>query len=91
MYKILPYSYKQAKKIGVEIVPSENKLKKIDVYKNGRYILSIGANGYFDYPNYIKYFGKEVADKRKKLYKARHKKDINRKGTAGYYAYKILW
>ena len=32
-----------------------------------------------------------MADERKRLYKIRHKKDITKKGTPGYYAYKLLW
>jgi len=32
-YKILPYSYEQANKLNVVIVPSTNPKKKIDVYK----------------------------------------------------------
>ena len=91
MYQILPYSYKQAKKIGVKIAPSERTGKKIDIYKKGKYILSIGAEGYLDYPYYVKYFGKDIANNRRKLYRLRHKKDLNVKGSAGYYANKILW
>jgi hypothetical protein len=44
-----------------------------------------------DYPTYILYCGKEFANERKKLYKIRHKKDRNIKGSRGYYADKILW
>jgi hypothetical protein len=44
-----------------------------------------------DYPHYLKYFGKKIADERKRLYKIRHKKDRMIKGTAGYYADKLLW
>lgn len=32
-YKILPYSYDQAKKLDVVILPSSNPKKKIDVYQ----------------------------------------------------------
>ena len=32
-YKITKYSYQQAKKLNVEIKPSSNKKKKIDVLK----------------------------------------------------------
>ena len=34
--KIKDCSYKQAEKLGVEIKPSTNPKKKIDVYKNGK-------------------------------------------------------
>lgn len=87
-YKITNYSYKQAKKLNVEIKPSTNKKKKIDVFKNDKKIASIGSIGYLDFPNYLK---KDInlANERRKLYKQRHKKDLNSKN--GFYANKILW
>jgi hypothetical protein len=90
-YRIKPYSYKQAKKLNVEIKPSKVKGKKIDVFKKGKKVASIGALGYNDYPTYIQKKGKKFADKRRKLYKIRHEKDRKIKGTAGYYADQILW
>lgn len=91
MYNILPYSKEQAKKLGVDIKPSKNKNKKIDVYKNDKFITSIGATGYKDFPTYMKEEGLEKAKERRKLYKLRHEKDRKIKGTAGFYADKILW
>lgn len=95
-YKILPYSFQKAKELGVEIKPSTNSLKKIDVFKNGKKIASIGANGMNDYANYLEkekkgQFEKGYADKRRKLYKIRHQKDRKILGSNGYYADKILW
>ena len=52
-YKILPYSKQQAFKLGVEIKPSTNSLKKIDVFKNGKKVATIGASGMNDYPTYL--------------------------------------
>ena len=49
-YKITDYSYNQAKKLNVQIKPSTNKKKKIDVYKDNKKIASIGGIGYYDYP-----------------------------------------
>ena len=91
MYNITAYSYIQAKALGVEIKPSSKKNKKIDVIKNGRIISSVGDVRYKDYPTYMKENGKEYADKRKKLYKQRHKNDINVKDSKGFYAGKLLW
>ena len=91
MYKILPYSYRQANKLGVKIRPSHNKTKKIDVLKGDKVVASVGANGMNDYPTYMKTRGKTYANKRRKLYKMRHKKDRTKRGTAGYYADQILW
>ena len=90
-YRIKEYSKKQAKKLGVTIKPSKSKGKKIDVFKNDKKLASIGALGYKDYPTYIKEKGKKYANERRRLYKIRHKKDRNIKGSAGYYADKILW
>jgi len=90
-YKITSYSKNRAKKLGVTIKPSSNKKKKIDVFKNGKKIASIGAVGYKDFPTYKATEGKEVADKKRKAYKARHEKDRHKKGSNGYYADQILW
>lgn len=95
-YKILPYSFRKAKELGVVIKPSSNLLKKIDVFKNGKKIASIGAKGMSDYPTYLEkekkgYYPKGYANQRRKLYKIRHEKDRHIVGTNGYYADKILW
>jgi len=90
-YKIKSRQFKNAKKLGVTIKPSNLKSKKIDVFKNGSKIASIGAKGYKDYATYISERGLEYANKRKKLYKQRHNKDRKVKGSNGYYADKILW
>ena len=93
MYNITDYSKRQAKKLNVEIKPSSKKNKKIDVIKNNKVVVSIGDIKYKsnDYPTYIKTHGKAYADERRRLYKIRHKKDIQQKNTAGFYANKILW
>lgn len=87
MYDILPYSYNQAAKLGVEIKPSTKKGKKIDVFKEGKKITSIGAIGYKDFPQYMKE-DKALANKKRKAYKARAK---DNKGIAGFYASNLLW
>lgn len=90
MYQILPYSYQQAKRLGVFITPSENKNKKVDVYKNSKKVASIGDVNYQDYPHYLQK-DKALANQRRKLYHIRHKGDSDKVGTPGYYASKILW
>ena len=76
MYVILPYTKKRAKQLKVIIEPSKKKTKKIDVYdQNGYFIISIGALGSMDYAYYLKYYGKPVAEERRRLYKIRHSKD----------------
>lgn len=89
-YKIQRYSYEQAKKLGVEIKPSTVKGKKIDVYRRGEKIASIGAVGYKDFPTYLNE-DKKIAEERRKAYKARHQKDRTKVGTPGFFADRILW
>jgi hypothetical protein len=95
-YVITDYSRNQARKLGVEIKPSTDPNKKIDVYRNGRKIATIGAKGYLDYPTYMKLeqrgkVPKGYADKRRRLYKIRHANDIGIQNKNGYFANKILW
>lgn len=90
-YNITKYTKDQAKKLGVEVKVSKVKGKKIDVFKDGKKIASVGALGYSDYPTYMKTKGKAYADERRRLYKIRHSKDRNVKGSDGYYADKLLW
>jgi hypothetical protein len=90
-YTITPYTYKQARKYGVSVVPSKNKTKKIDVIKNGKVIASVGAKGMNDFPTYMKKCGKKYAKTRRRLYKIRHNNDRKTRGTRGWWADKLLW
>ena len=90
-YSITNYTREQAKKLGVVVNQSSVKGKKIDVFKNGKKVASVGALGYGDYPTYMKTKGKEYADKRRKSYKARHINNRNVRGSNGWYADKLLW
>jgi len=74
----------KAKKIGVSVRPSEQKGKKLDVYKNGNKVATIGDLAYEDYNT--------TGDKeRRRLYKIRHEKNRHKRGTPSYYADQILW
>ena len=75
MYVITDYTKRRAKEIGVQVKTSERKGKKIDVYKDGKYIDSIGAVGYSDFPTYMKEEGEDYANERRRLYHLRHTKD----------------
>ena len=74
----------RARELGVSVKPSTRKHKKLDVFKDGQYQVSIGDIRYSDYLQH----GDE---ERRKRYKTRHEKDRHVKGSAGYYADKILW
>ena len=89
-YSISAYTKSRAKKIGVTVRPSTRKGKKIDVFKNGKKVASVGAKGYDDFTTYSRK-NKSKAKERRRLYHIRHKKDSTKKGTAGYYAAKLLW
>jgi hypothetical protein len=96
VYRILYNQRKAAKRLGVVIRPSTLKNKKIDVYKNGFKVASIGDIRYNDYWVYKRLeksgdvdFG--TADQRRQLYKVRNSQECQAKGTPGFYACKILW
>lgn len=102
-YVITKYTFDKAKKANVKVKPSTNKLKKIDVFKNGVKIASVGGirnNGvpYMDFPNYIKTVGYEKAHLKRKAYLARHRNEpkfkiVNNKKilTNSFWADFLLW
>lgn len=94
-YTITQYTRQKARNLGVTVKLSSNPKKKLDVFKkvNGktRKIASVGATGYGDYPTFMRTEGKESANRHRRHYKMRHEKDRHIKGTAGYYADKLLW
>ncbi len=96
MYRIKTGQRLAARRLGVVIRPSTEKNKKLDVFKNGIKIASIGLVGYGDYWSYVqdeKYnrAPKGTAAERRRLYKIRNANECAAKGTVGYYACKILW
>lgn len=90
-YKITAKIRANAKKIGVSVKPSMVKNKKLDVFKDGKKVASVGDIRYKDFHLYTKEKGKEFAEKRKKLYRMRHAKNIKVVGSKGYYANALLW
>ena len=77
VYTITEYSKKKAKELNVDIKPSKNKNKKIDVYKNNKKVASIVDVKYNDFPNYLSMENKGIVEKgyanqRRKLYRIRH-------------------
>jgi hypothetical protein len=91
MYSITNYTRERAKKIGVTVKPSTSKDKKIDVFKKGEKIASVGAIGYMDYPTFIKEKGLHYANIHRKAYKQRHEKDRHIKWSRGWLADQLLW
>jgi hypothetical protein len=89
MYEIKQYTKKKAKQYNFKIKPSMIKNKKIDVFRDNKKIASIGAINYNDYPTYILNKGIDYANERRRLYKIRHKKDLNSKN--GFWSNVLLW
>lgn len=89
-YVIKPRTYENAKRLGVTVKVSTNPKKKIDVFRDGVKIASVGAIGYKDYPTYLRE-DKKLAEEKRKAYKARHEKDRKKVGTPSYWADQLLW
>jgi hypothetical protein len=94
--KMMQEIKKRAEAIGVTVKPSTRTGKKFDAFKDGVYQASFGASGYMDYHLYKIEYGEQVAEQKRKAYKARHEKNRHikyrdGKMTAGYLADKILW
>lgn len=87
MYQIALRTKQKAKEIGVEVKPSSLKNKKLDVFRKGRKIASIGDTRYKDYASYLKSDGKVVADDRRRLYHARHTANTEKSKLSK----KLLW
>ena len=71
-YKIKDFQERRAKKLNVEIKSSTRKNKKIDVFKQGKKIASIGGvypdgRFYGDYATYYSTKGKGFADTKRRL------------------------
>ena len=80
LYTITAYTYKQAKKLGLTVKPSTNKTKKIDVYKQGKKIASVGANGMNDYPTFMKKNGLRFAKTRRAPQQAMRQRRLQPRG-----------
>lgn len=90
-YQITKRQLSNAQSLNVTIKPSTNTKKKIDVFQSMVKLCSIGAAGYMDYDLYLADGDKQLADKRRKLYKSRHEGDRHKAGSPGFFADKILW
>lgn len=95
MYRIKQYTLQRAKQLRLTVKPSRRKNKKIDVFKLGELVASIGDIRYKDYPTYLELekkgkVPKGTAKKRRELYKKRH---VNRleKNSPSWYADNLLW
>jgi hypothetical protein len=83
-YKISQYSLDRAKKLGVTIQPSKVKNKKIDVFKDGIKVASIGDIRYTDYAT----TGNKEQRRRFKLRFDKSRKVV---GSNSYWSDQLLW
>lgn len=88
---ITQYTKKQAKKLGVIVKISKNPLKKLDVFKDGVKIASIGQRGAKDYGIYLIEKGEKYANERRRLYRIRHAGEESKVNSPGWWALKLLW
>ena len=84
MYVIRKYSFDKAKRLGVEIVPSTVKNKKIDVFKDGIKVASIGDSRYSD-------FATTGNKEQRRRFKLRFDKSRKVVGSNSYWSDQILW
>jgi hypothetical protein len=83
-YKIQKYTENKAKQLGVKVMPSKKKGKKVDVVKDGVIIASIGDVRYTDFAS--------TGDKeRRRLYKLRHEKTRKIRNIPSWWADQLLW
>ena len=90
-YRITSHTRKQAERLGVVVKPSTRKGKKIDVFRNGEKVASVGAIGYADYGTLLAKDQRKLAEKKRKAYKQRHASNRTKKHTPGWYADQLLW
>ena len=88
MYEISKKQYEIAEQLQIEICPSENPRKKIDVYKNGDYICSVGAINFKALKELIELYGRDEAYRKRNLYLSRHKSNCDLKSI---YEIRLLW
>ena len=91
MYFISDYTYHKARRIGVEVKPSTIADKKLDVYKDGNKIASVGIIGAPDYPTYMALYGSAYAYGKKIDYLNRYKREIYSKWSNRWLIYQLLW
>ena len=90
-YNITDYTYKQAEKYGVEVKPSKRREKKLDVFKDGKRVATVGAIKYGDFATYLQTRGQEYAEERRALFKKRFNRYIKKPNTNAWWASVLLW
>lgn len=87
-YEISDKQYEIAEQLGIDICVSENPRKKIDVYKKGQFLFSIGAVNFKSLSELIEMYGRDEAYRKRNLYLSRHKSQCDLKSI---YEIRLLW
>lgn len=91
-YRITPYTLQRAYELGLKVSKSDNPKYKIKVSdSSGKFLFNGGDTKYSDYPTYIQTHGIQFAETRRRLYRARHQKEINKVGSRGAIIAELLW
>jgi hypothetical protein len=91
-YKIKQYTLDKARELGVQVFPSDNPKYKIEIYNDdGVFMFYGGSPLYSDYPTYLETDGYMYADERRRLYRLRHRKEIEKVGSRGWWIAELLW
>lgn len=88
MYEISDNQFDMACDLGVEILPSENKRKLIDVYKDGVLYCSVGAINFRYYRELLRDDGAWEANQKKQKILARYKNNCRLEVL---YMIRFLW
>ena len=88
MYEIDDSQFDMASDLGVEIYPSENKRKLLDVYKGGELFCSIGAINFRYYRELCRDEGIAVAQQKKEKILGRYKNNCSLEVL---YMIRFLW
>jgi len=91
MYRITDEQHKIARDNGLMITPSYRLGKKIDVYRDGNLIHSIGDIDYDDFYSYLATQGRTIANIHRQHYYQRHHKNIKKGYLGEILSARLLW
>lgn len=87
-FVIRPEMYAEAELLKIEIRPSENKRKLIDVYKDGEYFCTVGAQNFRYYHQLVEENGIDFAELKKHKLLQRYKNNCSLEVL---YMLRLLW
>lgn len=96
MYRITERTRQKANELGLEVKPSKKKNWKLDVYRKGFMVASVGKVDEFDYATALEMevegsLRKGSAEKWRQVYILKNMCQEVIYGTHSYYEYNLLW